>query len=463
MKNSIQIKIFLLILYLATNLLHVILFYLLIPVGFSGDQRLTNVNLILQNGNLKKVETTEDPYYKLFPAPWLISSIISLVTSINSSGSLLMTYVNAYTCMLIFSILLVIQMKEKNRLSTIALIAIVMAISIYLHRPFRDLIASSVGELSLVITLYLFISDHNKRLDIVLLLTLPLLMIHGLSIYYTTVMYLLLSLIFVLVKFKALYEKAFRYAIIIFIGTWLYQVNATLINLFLTQSISRWNQLLSVLLYNPLARSITPSILEQQIHYVYSFDQFITYIAYAYLPLLTSLGLFYFFYKIRDYDALNKIALTTGLIATISFLIAFIFAYKGIENAIARYLYIYASPLSILTVVCFFSKIQYSQHKIATLLKIFMLVIGIISITESFYTPYASLISIPDPLKFEKLYIKYYGPSRSRALASWNKFLLQIINPDLNRRLKSFPLYRFCEYDNDIIYNDGFLLKIILK
>jgi len=53
------------------------------------------------------------------------------------------------------------------------------------------------------------------------------------------------------------------------------------------------------------------------------------------------------------------------------------------------------------------------------------LVIGVLVLTESFYTPYASILSLPDREKFEQLYRSYYGP------AIFNSILANIYVPEI--------------------------------
>jgi len=75
--NDLNVIFFALI--LIANVLHIISFYSLIPIGVFGDQRVQNVDLIVRSGRTAGGESSEDPYYGIFPAFWLISSILNII------------------------------------------------------------------------------------------------------------------------------------------------------------------------------------------------------------------------------------------------------------------------------------------------------------------------------------------------------------------------------------------------
>lgn len=139
-------------------------------------------------------------------------------------------------------------------------------------------------------------------------------------------------------------------------------------------------------------------------YFISPLDVVITPLAYL-LPVIiltvTAPAVLYKFLRHRNY--------TDGLVVTLSFLslimyyVALLFAYKGIENAIARYLYVYASSIYVLAVS------QYlATSRIGPRLAPLLLLVTTLTVTESFFTPYASIFLTPDISRF-KAYTTIWG------------------------------------------------------
>jgi hypothetical protein len=102
--------------------------------------------------------------------------------------------------------------------------------------------------------------------------------------------------------------------------------------------------------------------------------------------------------------------LANSMVCVILFVIAGIFAWKGLENAIARYAYLFATPLSVIVNVSLLAFLTQKQ-KILVIFLTMLLVLGLAIETESFYTPYSSLIASPDYSKFSLLIKRQYTDS----------------------------------------------------
>ena len=393
---------------------HTLSLYLLLPVGCLGDQRVFFINSIVNTGKIETLEKYqyENIYYTRYPIPWLAASSVSLILMISPQASWLITGSAAYLCFIASLMLVCTYFLKTRSLEGIAWIIITIMTTVYLHRPFQDLIPSSIGMLSLVMALYLFFS-RKKFASILLLLIIPLLIAHGLSIYFTTLSLLLSALSGIVTSApRREVQRAINFAVIVFAGSWFYQVGVQLIDSIVREIPYRWNQLLNVITSPVLERPMTSSVTEQELHAVYWFDKIITPLAYSLPAILTMIGTVYFFYKtLRKRHTHDTILMLLSLTCSLMFLIAGVFAWKGIENAIARYFYVYAAPISVLInsslLYCTFR----TNHSpiFRYLFLIVVSIIGVLALTESFYTPYASLMTIPDNLKFERMYEKFYG------------------------------------------------------
>ena len=137
--------------------------------------------------------------------------------------------------------------------------------------------------------------------------------------------------------------------------------------------------------------------------------------------------------------------------------VGLMFAFKGIENFVARYLFIYATPLAIITNTLFISELIQKKRKLALLLLVMTLVVGTISMTESLYTPYASLLKTPDSGKFQQLLQNYYGPSMfGKVHAPSEPFFLQW----KERGVQIIKLYGYTQNQHPIVYNNGFVIGL---
>ena len=98
----------LILLSLIALLLHELFLYLLIPVGWAGDQRVFFINYMEEAGHINALEKfagIEGSYYTNYPVPWLDALFIKLVLGMSSGGSWLLTITAAYISFLVFLIL----------------------------------------------------------------------------------------------------------------------------------------------------------------------------------------------------------------------------------------------------------------------------------------------------------------------------------------------------------------------
>jgi hypothetical protein len=388
-----------------TGMFHIWALWYLLPIGSSLDQRLHYINAIANSGRISSLNKylSDGLFYVDYPIPWLIALTVNLISNISQSISLLLTYLSTYLCMII----LLTKLCSNSSIDKLALLVITIMTTVYLHRPFQDLVASSYGILSIVIALYLLII--RKRFNSVLLmLIIPLFMAYGSSIYIIIFLFSLLAIININ-KISA--SQAVRYGLIVFSGTWFYQIGTGLINFLIEQSVNRWDQLSSIITDNILDRPITSSIMEQSTHFIYWFDNIIVPIAYILPALLSFISLIYFLHRFYKYrNEFDGMLLANSMVCVILFVIAGIFAWKGLENAIARYAYLFAAPLSVIVNVSLLAFLTQKQ-KILVIFLTMLLVLGLAIETESFYTPYSSLIASPDYSKFSLLIKRQYTDS----------------------------------------------------
>jgi hypothetical protein len=409
--------------------LHQIMLYMILPVGWHVDQRVFYIDAIKNFGNiavLEKYAWTGINYIR-FPVPWLIASLLSLISGTTSQSSWLITISSSYLSFILFLLLLFKVFAKNLTVRSISYFIITMLITIYLHRPFYDLIPSSFGVLSLTMVMYFFFAFNSDRLiSISALFLIPLLSAHGLAIYYA-----LFYLVFhvtsqtVLTIFKIQYLKAeiyrgLKFSFVIFVGTWLYQAGSQLIDNLIREVPYRIDQLLVAIRTPILERPVTQSIMEQELRVVYGFDRIITMLAYALPILITLLSTAYFLYGVLRERNVNSLRLLPFSIACLLvFLLAAIFAWKGIENAIARYLYVYAVPVSVIVnsiflkdfIIRYITKCGQRSPLVVIGINVVLLTIGFLVLTESFYMPYASILFTPDEYKFNQIYVRYYAPA----------------------------------------------------
>jgi hypothetical protein len=237
-------------------------------------------------------------------------------------------------------------------------------------------------------------------------------MAYGSSIYIIVLIFSLLAIINSMVpKSKISTHQIVNHGLIIFSGTWIYQIGTQLINLLIEQSIVRWDQILNAITHGILERPTTSSTMEQNIHFIYWFDYIIVPLAYIFPVLLTFTSLIYFLYRFfKTRNEFNGMLLALSIACILLFITSGIFAWKGIENAIARYLYLYGTTISVIVNISLLASLT-QERNISVVFLTILLVLGTAIETESFYTPYASLIASPDYSKFTLLFERYYSPS----------------------------------------------------
>jgi len=474
----------LILLSLIALLLHELLLYLLIPVGWAGDQRVFFINYMEEAGHinaLEKFADIEGPYYTNYPVPWLDALFIKLVLGMSSGGSWLLTITAAYISFLVFLILTynalinIFPNKHGNTmLKNLAWLILITELTIYIHEPFLDLIADSFGLLSSTMVLYLYFSSFysdSKGVYVLLLVLIPLLVAHAAAIYYSALLLILAALSAIIAKHKKIAVKAIYFVTIILIGTWLYQLSTQIIINVITEIPYRYEQILAVLKSGLLERPSTGLAVEEQgLHFVYGFSPIITFTAYLFPIILVGISALFFMYILVRKKDRRDIPYTTlflySTLALLIFLVAGYVAWKGIANSFARYLYEYAAAASViinaimLNLVCNSEKLKLIRVLCITAL----LTIGILSLTESFFTPYASIIRIPDPTQFSIMYSRYYGPS------SCNQNLISTLFPrvstgvQLSGNAELVPLYSNTGAQHySIVYSSSGLCSIALQ
>jgi hypothetical protein len=289
-------------------------FYLLLPVGWAADQRTHFIDDMERAGNIDvlKMYSGEGLYYVLYPVPWLNALFVKLILGIESGASWLLTITTAFLCFLILLILIystlnqAIDNRRKTTSETFTWLILITTITIYLQNPFLNLIPSSFGLLSFALILYLLFSSllnekYASKTFITIAISSPLLIAHGLSIYFSVAYLLVAAFSFVIQGYKEHARKALLSAFMVFAGTWLYQTTVQLIDTLVRQIPYRYEQLLESLKASLLERPSTPSVEEQSLRHVYTFDFIITSIAYAFPLLLTIITtLFFMRMKIRN-------------------------------------------------------------------------------------------------------------------------------------------------------------------
>jgi len=469
---------------LMAMLLHELLLYLLIPVGWFGDQRIYFINTVEDAGRidvLEKFTYIEGSYYTTYPVPWLDALFIKLVLGMSSRDSWLLTIATAYISFLVFLILtynalinIFPNKHDDTMLKSLAWLILITELTIYMHRPFLDLIADSFGLLSSTMVLYLYFSNSysdSKGVYILLLVLIPLLVAHAAAIYYSSLLLILAALSAIIAKHKKIAVKAVYFVTIILIGTWLYQLSTQIIG-YINMNISYWFKLILTTLESGLLErpSTGLAIEEQGLHFVYGFSPIITYTAYLFPIILVGISALFFMYILVRKKDRRDIPYTTlflySTLALLIFLVAGYVAWKGIANSFARYLYEYAAVASViinaimLNLVCNSEKLKL----IRVLCIAALLTIGILSLTESFFTPYASIIRIPDPTQFSIMYSRYYGP------ASCNQNLISTLFPGVSTEVRLsgnaelVPLYSNTGAQHySIVYSSSGLCSIALQ
>jgi len=457
---------FILLLITAT-IFHLTSFYLLLPVGWSADQRTYFIGSLKDSGRIETLEkfSSEGVYYIRYPIAWLIALITEMISTVGAQVSWLITISTAYLCFIIFLVLVSRILAEKNSLEYIAWITMFIVITIYLHSPFLNLIPSSIGVLSFITVLYLFLSC-KKLAPFLLILMIPLLISHGLSIYFTTASLLLVATSYIVTRAqKGEILRAINFAIIVFAGTWLYQVSVQLIDSIVREVPYRLNQA-SYALLNPFERPLTPSVIEQELRVVYGFDFAISVLAYAFPACLSMIGTLYFLYRfLRVRDNRNSMLMLFSIFCSIIFLIAGLFAWKGLENYVARYLYVYTSPISVLVNTSLLSFALKSKKHLSFKITAFLIfiVVGVACLTENFFTPYASILNTPDQWKFEKLYRNYYGPAMFNRNLAGNIFSADFYEKSLQGKAYLHTSTVSLSSQHFIVYSNGFIYGCIKR
>jgi len=484
LSSRIKQRHLLILLSLIALLSHELFLYLLIPVGWTDDQRVFFINYMEVAGHinaLEKFADIEGPYYTNYPVPWLDALFIKLVLGMSSGDSWLLTITAAYISFLVFLILTynilinIFPNKHSNTmLKSLAWLILITELTIYIHRSFFDLIADSFGLLSSTMVLYLYFSNlysDSKGVYVLLLVLIPLLVAHAASIYYSALLLTLAALSAIIAEHKKIAVKAIYFVTIILVGTWLYQIGTQIIIDIITEIPYRYEQILAVLKSGLLERPSTGSSIEEQgFHFVYGFSPIITFTAYLFPIILVGISALFFMYALIRKKNERDIPYTTlflySTLALLMFLVAGYVAWKGIANSFARYLYEYAAATSViinammLNLVCNSEKLKL----IRVLCIAALLTIGILSLTESFFTPYASIIRIPDPTQFSIMYSRYYGP------ASCNQNLISTLFPgvsteaQLSGNAELIPLYSNTGTQHySIAYSSSELCGIILQ
>jgi len=461
LSNKVNRSLALILLLITATIFHLTSLYLLLPVGWSADQRTYFVSSLKDSGRIEALEkfSYEGLYYTRYPIAWLIALTIDTISAVGAQASWLITISTAYVCFIIFLIIIGRILGEKNSLNDVAWITTLIVITIYLHRPFLDLIPSSIGTLSLTMVLYLFLS-RKRFAPLLLILMIPLLIAHGLSIYFTTASLLLVAASFIIAHVqRGEIRRAINFAIMVFAGTWFYQVDVQLIDSIIREVPYRFEQILSTLTSGLLERSLTSSVEEQYLRVVYGFDFTVTVISYAFPIFLTAISILFYVYEfIKSPNNRHAMLMFFSIFIMICFLVSGYFGWKGIENYVARYLYVYASAISVVVNATMLNFIfEHGRHRLLkVVISASLIIIGVISLTENFFTPYASILHTPDSWKFEKLYRNYYAPSEFNRNLVDKLFPIEIIDALSRREAHLIPLHASLNIQHPIIYSNGF-------
>ena len=440
-KNLGNLCLFVTIVYI---MIHSTLFWMLIsPYMYKlTDARIFFVDKITDYGKIESLDIYAQPegiYYTAYPSIWMIASFIKLICSTNSFNALTSSHLAAYLC-LILSIYafrkLIIDEKEideekSKKLNVSPFLIIILTSYAMQHMQFLTS-ANTLGVLGLTFLLIAFrlflmysaSSKEYKMSLLFLIVCLPLLISSPVSLLtgYFTFLLSMLDL-FVIKHDKEKFHTIIRNFFLLFVGSWLYL--SIILPIFQIGGTYHFLVLLTEVLDElSLTRPSTgQSIQEQALHFTYPYSVIITPLYYL-LPLIIGLisSVSLFVNEIinlcklrqsisREKSILEAVFYTIIIQIQLFYIpIIFIFGYKGMENALARYAYLYLTPFNTIVAFKLFYKyikvfISNPSQLLAILITLLIILIFQVINLEAFYTPFFSLIKIPDMYQLKKIFV----------------------------------------------------------
>jgi len=394
------------------------------------DARIFFVDELAKCGNISSLDIysrLEGTYYTSYPSIWLIALSIHLVPSLSSFQALALSHLTAYICslLLMYAFIRHSYNKEFNTNKDIGLILLIL-FSAYVMQNSQMLVsANSLGILGVVLLLrfMLVLVDNtakkfNRIKYVILLMAIPTLLaspnplLVGYSLFSLLLFNSLILNIFTNKKIvlNDTISILMRSFIIFLTGTWLY-TSAIFLPIILNSGSYYLNIALSILSKFDLTRpSVSQSIYEQKLHIVYPYHSIVMYIYYL-VPLVVGFTLSLIlvircFFNIHSCSPLKlALYLTILQLQIISIGTIFVFGYKGVENALARYAYLYITPLNLLVILEVFYrhviKCFSMSYLYVILISLSIILLFLVINLEVFYSPWFSLKEVPDLFQIE--------------------------------------------------------------
>jgi len=281
----------------------------------------------------------------------------------------------------------------------------------------------------------------------------PLTVAHGASVYFTSLVLLLMAITSLVAKHINAFKRFLPALIIVVASTYIFQLSTGLLSRAAFETQYRVEQLIRALIERGLSRpSSGLCIREQQSHFIYAYHKVTVPLAYG-IPALVCIVSLALLILARPRIKTSKLAHTYVAMLTLYSLVmlglALAYGFYGIENAIARYLYWYGAATY--PIIFMYVYIIYGKN-VKSILSTAALVLLICWITEPFYMPWLSLYSLFDVAQL----------SRFRA---WNLFDY-LYNSKLRPLLMSNNLaYCFTSFTSkhsriigDVVFNNGMFI-----
>lgn len=405
---------------------HFMMSYLFIPSSSLSDARVFFINTIIENGRISALEKYSQPegsYYTLYPSIWLISSFLKLVTNVDEHTALFSTHSLSYINILLMFYSFVMKCNGKIPFHSLVIPALIVSSS-YLMQITQLMVSADIlgvlGCTLLLIISYDIISHMPSRSTVILsLLIIPLLISHPIALLVA-----FLFLVLVIVNVEGVARRRLSNLLLrIFIGSWIYLSEILLPTIkyggfyhFLVILASFINRIVK----NPglniiLERGEGLSIIEQSRQLIYPYHSIIFWLYYV-IPSMIGLCLVVIQLwkdlallaneEKRENKALFDLALFQ--LQMLLLMVVGFFGYKGIENAIARYAFIYQNGFNLLIIskAVKEGKGEHNDAKggvfiivIALALLLYFHVINL----HPFYSPWTSLYDVPDIYQLKRI------------------------------------------------------------
>ena len=413
--------------------IHPVLVWMFISPYKLPDARIFFIDRIVEYGKIESLDIytqSEGIYYTAYPSIWIIASFIKLICSFSSFNALALSHLVTYLCLILFIYAFrkfivnegKISEGELKRLDVSPLFMIIL--TSYVVQNLQLLTSANtlgiLGLTFLIVALRIFLmqSEQSKgyKMALLLLITcIPLLTSSPVPLFTGYFIFFLLILnLFVIKPNGKKFFGIIRKFILLFVGTWLYF--SIILPVFQIGGTYHFLVLLTEFLNEPnLVRpSEGQAIHEQMLHFVYPYSGIVTPLYYL-LPLVIGFtsSFLLFINKMINLCKIKRSISWKNLTLEVIFYMTviqvqllyiaaiFIFGYKGMENALARYAYLYLTPLNTIVTL----KLIYSYTKtlisnpsrpLAMLITLPLILIFQIINLEAFYAPFFSLMRIPD-------------------------------------------------------------------